>query len=483
MQTPDETLRTRHRLLPRQRLAAGQPAAPVRPGRPLRLRLPRPARRRPKVPRRAQRARPRTSPTCTPGPRCSSPAPAGSAWTRPAACSPARATSRSAPPRTPAPPPRSRAPPSPPRSTSASTTRCAGSTRTRGSPSPTPTPRGRASTPSARPVDERLVAGDVRLTMGGEPTFVSLDDATSDQWNTDADGPEKRQLAGRPRRAAARRPTPRAASSTAARASGTPASRCPRWNIALQWRTDGVPLWQDPALFADPWDDAGPARRRRGPRRGAEALARRVTAALGLPAEQLLRGVRGPVRRARRRGPAARRCAARDRRRPTGCRRRASSSHGSTPTSTAPTGWVLPLVTGEEWTSPAWRFRRGRLVLGAGHQRRRACGCRWTRSPGRTPSRRRAVLPRGRPAAGPVGADRRRSSTRRSAHHRAGLRGARRPRPRLPAADRAARGLRRPAPAGRGRHPPDRLPIVLEGYGPPPDAAAHPARRSPPTPA
>src|SRR4029450_9526998 len=31
-----------------------------------------------------------------------------------------------------------------------------------------------------------------------------------------------------------------------------------------------------------------------------------------------------------------------------------------------PTGWVLPLVTGESWTSPAWRFRRGRLVLTPG---------------------------------------------------------------------------------------------------------------------
>ena len=75
-------------------------AAAVRAGRPLRLRLPGPAGRRPGGPRRAERADGRTSPTCTPGPRSTCPAPAGSAWTRPAACSPARATSRSAPPRT-----------------------------------------------------------------------------------------------------------------------------------------------------------------------------------------------------------------------------------------------------------------------------------------------------------------------------------------------------------------------------------------------
>ena len=38
--------------------------------------------------------------------------------------------------------------------------------------------------------------GDVRLTMGGEPTFVSIDDMEGDEWNTAALGPHKRRLAG-----------------------------------------------------------------------------------------------------------------------------------------------------------------------------------------------------------------------------------------------------------------------------------------------
>ena len=38
--------------------------------------------------------------------------------------------------------------------------------------------------------------GDVRLTMGGEPTFVSIDDMDGDEWNTTALGPKKRELAG-----------------------------------------------------------------------------------------------------------------------------------------------------------------------------------------------------------------------------------------------------------------------------------------------
>ncbi|MCB0169363.1 MAG: transglutaminase family protein, partial [Anaerolineae bacterium] len=45
-------------------------------------------------------------------------------------------------------------------------------------------------------VDASLTAGDVRLTMGGEPTFVSIDDMEAAEWNTAADGPHKRKLAG-----------------------------------------------------------------------------------------------------------------------------------------------------------------------------------------------------------------------------------------------------------------------------------------------
>ena len=107
-------------------------------------------------------------------------------------------------------------------------------------------------------VDKRLEAGDVRLTMGGEPTFVSIDDGTSAEWTIDADGPKKRERAGvlaeRLRRIYAQQ-------GVVHRGQGKwyPGEPLPRWQIAMHWRSDGVPLWTDPALLADPWADQKPA--------------------------------------------------------------------------------------------------------------------------------------------------------------------------------------------------------------------------------
>ncbi len=75
-------------------------------------------------------------------------------------------------------------------------------------------------------VDARLEAAGIELTMGGEPTFVSVDDMTSAQWTIAADGPEKRPRPPTSWRPRWPRTSPGAGWCSAARASGIPVSRC-----------------------------------------------------------------------------------------------------------------------------------------------------------------------------------------------------------------------------------------------------------------
>ncbi len=122
-------------------------------------------------------------------------------------------------------------------------------------------------------VDEELIAGDVRLTMGGEPTFVSLDDANAPEWTTAAFGDTKRKLASelllRLRDRFARGPLLHLG-----QGKWYPGEPLPRWALSCYWRKDGVPIWEDQSLFAS--EATTLKRNANDARRFLEALTRRL---------------------------------------------------------------------------------------------------------------------------------------------------------------------------------------------------------------
>lgn len=105
-------------------------------------------------------------------------------------------------------------------------------------------------------IDADLETGDVRLTMGGEPTFVSVDDMEGDEWNTAALGPVKRQRGVDLFKRLKHRFAPGGLSHDA-QGKWYPGEPLPRWALTCYWRRDGVPLWQDEALIADETVDYG----------------------------------------------------------------------------------------------------------------------------------------------------------------------------------------------------------------------------------
>ncbi|NMQ27756.1 transglutaminase family protein [Candidatus Accumulibacter phosphatis] len=105
-------------------------------------------------------------------------------------------------------------------------------------------------------IDADLVSDDVRLTMGGEPTFVSIDDHDGGEWNTEALGPTKRARAAEIFHRLRDKYAPQGLPHFG-QGKWYPGEQLPRWSLNCFWRRDGQVMWNNPALYADESRDYG----------------------------------------------------------------------------------------------------------------------------------------------------------------------------------------------------------------------------------
>ena len=199
-----------------------------------------------------------------------------------------------------------------------------------------------------RRVDTDLVDLDVRLTQGGEPTFVAATGSDAPHWNFTADGPGKRLLAGRLLRRLRERFAP-GGLLCFGQGKWYPGEALPRWALGLYWRKDGTPLWHDPRLIAD--EEKGAGHDSKDARRLIVSLAGR----LGIAADRVLPAYEDPW-------PAL----AAEGRLSGGLDRLLKRGIGPI------AGYALPLAPtardarGPAWKSSRWPMKLGRLYLVGG---------------------------------------------------------------------------------------------------------------------
>ena len=205
-------------------------------------------------------------------------------------------------------------------------------------------------------IDADLTAGDVRLTMGGEPTFVSIDDMDGAEWTTAASGPTKKRLAGELLSRLREKFAPGGLLNFG-QGKWYPGESLPRWAYACYWRTDGLPLWRDPRWFADPERDYGYGMQH------AQRFAGELTRRLGLPADYVIAAFEDPVIYGQKERLLPVNVDTRDSKiepAEDSARLRSVFERGLA----QPVGFVLPLERAHgEWRTSAWKLRTEQLFL------------------------------------------------------------------------------------------------------------------------
>jgi len=207
-------------------------------------------------------------------------------------------------------------------------------------------------------VDKLLKDNDVRLTMGGEPTFISIDNMDAPEWNIDADGKQKRKLAGELMRLLRDSFAP-GGLLYLGQGKWYPGEPLPRWQLAAFWRKDGIPIWKNPALQADEGRDYGFKREH------AERFIHELAKRLGLKGGHILPGYEDPLYYLLQEGLVPNnldplKVDLKDDLERKRLRKVLSQDLGE------PVGYVLPLHWSHKqntWSTSQWDFRRGEMFL------------------------------------------------------------------------------------------------------------------------
>ena len=211
-------------------------------------------------------------------------------------------------------------------------------------------------------VDAELARNDVRLTMGGEPTFVSIDDFQSPEWNADATGPAKRALADDLIRRLRDRFAP-GGFLHYGQGKWYPGETLPRWTFSLYWRRDGQPIWKNPDLIARE------TRSEKASVESAEKLTHDIALRLGISPENAAPAYEDPSYWLAREAqlpenvdPSNTKLA--------DAEERARIARVFDRGLNTPTGYVLPVQAWQahavRWVSERWSTRRGKLFLTPG---------------------------------------------------------------------------------------------------------------------
>ena len=205
-------------------------------------------------------------------------------------------------------------------------------------------------------VETDLVAQDVRLTMGGEPTFVADDDREGAEWNTAALGPTKAVI-GEKLLLKLRERFGAGGLVHYGQGKWYPGEPLPRWALGVWWRRDGRPIWRG--------DHPAPDLAPKATVDDAAGLIRRLAAQLGVDPALVIEAREDPLHWIKAESDLPDNITIDDLSLddPKG---RATLVKAISGGLSKAVGYVLPLRradSGKAWISEAWTFRRAGLYL------------------------------------------------------------------------------------------------------------------------